>query len=164
MITALRFSSLASRSARAASVARRSLPQISTSKESEIEQRRRRTSGRCRRPQGRANWPLLELRRVVMSAPAVNVGELVRPRDPQIGARRIHPRHGLAQIVVLHERGSDQLLQLLVLEDLEPFQVRQRSEIGWRRGVAAAAKDVRRLDDRPAVFWADRAAGQQAGH
>ena len=131
VITALRFSSALKRLARAASVARRSLPQISTSNESRLSV----AAPKLRFCDGRSGgWD----RRRAIAREAIDVhvaagpevGELVRPRDPETRARLFHAEHRVAQIVVLLQCRADQILQLLVLEDLEPF------EIGQRRGLA----------------------------
>lgn len=92
-------------------------------------------------------------------------GELIGPRDAQIGARHLDSHHSIAKVVILDERRPDQFLKLLVLEDLEPFQVGQR--LGVRRGgfVGGSAKDIGRLDAGPAVLRTDHAArGQTHNH
>ena len=38
-------------------------------------------------------------------------------------ARGADPRNGLAEIVVFFEGGPNQLPELIVLEDLEPFEI-----------------------------------------
>ena len=73
VITALRFSSVASRSARATSVARRSLPQISSSKERRLSGTLPNVRSGCPL-RGEQTEPLAELRRVVRSPPAVTFG------------------------------------------------------------------------------------------
>src|SRR5262249_52966716 len=93
-----------------------------------------------------------------------DVRKLFRSCDPQIGARRVDPRDGLAQIVIINESGSDQLLKLFILEDLEPLQIRQRTGIGRRDRVGGSAEDRRPLNDRSAVLRADGAAGQQPNY
>ena len=45
---------------------------------------------------------------------------------PRFARASSHARHGVAQIVVLNQRGAHQLLQLFVFEDLEPLEVGQR--------------------------------------
>src|SRR5262249_22164755 len=90
--------------------------------------------------------------------------ELIGSRDPQVGASRVDSRDGLTQIVIPDERCPNQLLKLFVLENLKPFQIRQRTGIRRRRRrgrLSGATEGRRRLDDRPTVFWADGTARQQ---
>ena len=143
--TALRFSSALSRLARAASVARRSLPQMSISNESSrsdaVPKLRfcegRNAAGKRRRAVAREAIDL-------HAAAGAEIGELIRARDAQAGARLFHARHGVAQIVVLLQRRADQLLQLLVFENLEPFQVGEGSGLLRRQRLrrAETARDV----------------------
>ena len=46
--------------------------------------------------------------------PSPEVWILICLRDSEVSARRIHSSHGIPKIVVLHQRRSDQFLELLV--------------------------------------------------
>ena len=142
--TVLRFSSVASKSARAAFVALRRRPQISASNDEKIQR------------QAAEGSPLLKsLRQRECTARGVtgcrdvaadaNVGQLIRPGDSKIGARRIHTCHGVAQIVIRFECLADQLLQLFVFENLKPLQIRQRTGVSGRRCIRAASKSIWRF-------------------
>ena len=86
--------------------------------------------------------------------------QLVGSGDAEVGASGLDSHHGVADIVVAHECGAHHLLELLVLEDREPLQVRQRGRVaGWRVG---AAKDGGRRDRGPAIVRAHRAPGEQS--
>ena len=73
---------------------------------------------------------------------ALDLRELIRARDAEIRARLLDPRHGIAQIVVLFERGARELLQLFVFENLEPLKIRKRR--GLRGGQRIRRTEVLR--------------------
>jgi hypothetical protein len=73
----------------------------------------------------------------------------------------LNARNGSAQIVIVDERGPNQLLKLIILENLEPFQIRERAGIGRRSRIAEATEGRRRLDDRSAILRADGTADQR---
>src|SRR5262245_22819790 len=75
-------------------------------------------------------------------------------------ARRMNARNGSPQIVIVDERGPNQLLKLFILENLEPSHIRERAGIGRRSRIAGATEGRRRLDDRSAILRADGTAGQ----
>ena len=60
------------------------------------------------------------------STPSAEVWILIRLGDAEIGARLIDASDRIPKIVVLDEGGSNQLLELFVREDLEPFEIRNR--------------------------------------
>ena len=60
------------------------------------------------------------------STPSAEVWILIRLGDAEIGARRIDSSDRIPKIVVLDEGGSNQLLELFVREDLEPFEISNR--------------------------------------
>ena len=57
------------------------------------------------------------------AAAGAEIRKLIRARDSKAGARLFDARDGIAQIVVPLQRRANQLLQLFVLEDFEPFEV-----------------------------------------
>jgi len=65
---------------------------------------------------------------------------LIRPRDPELRLRLEHAGRGHQDVLIALERGVEQVLQLLVLEDLPPSGVAERRSGGRRLG---AADDVR---------------------
>src|SRR5207244_3989146 len=81
----------------------------------------------------------------------VDAGELVGSRDAQIGTRGVHSYDRITKVVVLSKRGLDQFLQPFVFEDLKPFEIGERGGVGRRRIHAGAAKNIRRMDDGPAI-------------
>jgi len=52
---------------------------------------------------------------------------------PRIRARLLDARHCVAQIVILHQRGASELLQLFVFENFEPLQIRERRSLRCRQ-------------------------------
>ena len=57
------------------------------------------------------------------AAARAEVGKLIRSNDPQTGAGLFDPRYRVPQIVVLLQCRANQILQLLVFEDVEPFEI-----------------------------------------
>src|SRR3989442_12706130 len=85
----------------------------------------------------------------------------LRPCDAQISARFVDPCHGITEIVIGDQRGPDQRVQLVVLEDLKPLQVPKRRGIrrcGW---ISGTAEDRRGGERRPLVVWTNHATAQQ---
>jgi hypothetical protein len=69
-------------------------------------------------------------------------------------------RHGIAQIEIPGQSAVDQILELLVVEDLEPFEIGERS--GLRLGQRLRRPEIRRDRElRPLVVGPDRTSGQQ---
>src|SRR5207249_5053637 len=60
---------------------------------------------------------------VRVTALRVQLGELVRACHPELSAGFRHPGHRQAEVLVLLQRGADQLLQGRVLEELPPAEV-----------------------------------------
>ena len=96
-----------------------------------------------------------ELRRGILlggvSAAAVDRGELRRARDAELRLRLQDALRGDAHIVILLERGADQILQLWIAKDLPPLLVANRKR---SRGCA-----VRLAGERRAVQIVRRFAG-----
>ena len=57
---------------------------------------------------------------------------------PRLARACLDARHRVAQIVVLHQRGADQILQLFVFEDLAPFEIGQRCGLRRRQRLRRA--------------------------
>ena len=110
--------------ARAASVARRYLPQKSRSQAAD---RGHAADGQT------IGWNRAR-RRIVQTgaaATATHVWELIRARDAHLRLRFENAGRRDAHIVILLERGANQLLQLLVLKNIPPLLVAERSALAW---------------------------------
>ena len=57
----------------------------------------------------------------------------------------------------------DQFLKPFVFEDLEPFEIGERCGVGRRRIIAAAAKNIRRMDQGPPIVGTHLASQYQDG-
>ena len=94
------------------------------------------------------------------STPSAEVWILIRLGDAEISARRIDASHRIPKIVVLDEGGSNQLLELFVREDLEPFEISNRLPVRCH----SSAKLVRDGGWRAVVVWTDHTAAQTNEH
>src|SRR5207245_8964784 len=70
-------------------------------------------------PSGQGELTAAGVAKASRSGASRNLRELIRSCDPQIGARRLNSRHGLAQIVIVDDSRTHQVLKLYFLEDLE---------------------------------------------
>jgi len=87
----------------------------------------------------------------------LNRREDLRADDPGVGPRLLHPPGGEADVIAVLERLGDQALQDIVVEDLPPRLIGERSG-GLRRDLAAVLRgngERRSLIARP-----DGAAGE----
>jgi hypothetical protein len=90
----------------------------------------------------------------------IHLGKLVGARDAVLGARLKHPGGRDAHVVVLLDRRTEQRLQLFVLKDLRPLQLRN-GRLGQRGRRAAVAVRVGRHDGWTLVVGTHDAAGGQ---
>ena len=74
-------------------------------------------------PLGMVNCPRRDNSMAANIGPDTEVWILIRLCDAEIGARRVDPRNRIPEIVILRQRRADQFLELLVLENFEPFKL-----------------------------------------
>ena len=82
---------------------------------------------------------------------------MIRASDPETRAGRVDARHGVAKVIVPLESRANQLLQLLILENLEPFEVGERRCL-LRRKRIRRAEVLWNRDRRPLIIWPNSAA------
>src|SRR5262249_57762764 len=82
-------------------------------------------------------------------------------RDGQIGARLIDASNRIPKIVVLDERDTDQLLEVLISKDFKPFEVRDRRQRLWCHSGAKLGRDSYW---RASVIGTNQAAAQAKDH
>ena len=100
--------------------------------------------------------PCREIRSAVaVTARIVHGRKKLRMRHGLDLARLLHTRNRDSQIVIVLQRGCDQLLELFILEHFPPRQIGQRRLL---RLPFCAAKVHRNVDRRALVVRADRAA------
>ena len=117
-------------------------------------------SARCRRVRARTSRSRTGARRRCDAD--VDARELVGSRDAKVGSGCVHARDRVSKIVILRKGGMDQFLQPFVFEDLKPFQIGERVEIGRRRSFTGAAESIRRIDGRPSIVGSHLTAHQEA--
>src|SRR5262249_43851269 len=110
------------------------------------------------REQGRA---VTERGRVWHGGRPVDGGELVRAGGDELSLGVQDPGRGHPEVVVLGQRGPDQPLEGLVLEERPPREVADRSWLGRRRRIEPAVDGWER-HLRPRVVRPDGARGEHA--
>jgi hypothetical protein len=96
----------------------------------------------------------------VAAGPEVRV--LIRAGDPQTGPGGFDTGDRIPQIVVRHQRLTDQFLQLLVLENFEPLKIRERCRLRGRQRLRRP-KIRGHVGRRAFIIWAHRTPRQQTG-
>ena len=91
---------------------------------------------------GQRQGPIARKAGKFKTAAGARLWELIGAGDAEIRPRLLHARHGVAQIVVVFQRGAREPLQLFVFENLEPFKVRERC--GLRSGQRLRRPEVYR--------------------